>query len=375
MRARSSSTKNPGRHDLGAAQDRKSRRTGRRQLRRDGNVRRQSARGLCRPVRDASFGRQPRRGAGEVRGRPRSGTARSAAVRQRRRKRIPRDSASTPRTTRPRASRRPDRCPSSVAKPFLRRRARRSSWAHRARRKRGPPDPAPWGPHGGSRALKYSLQPLSSRWRFACAALWLARRTRPLRRRDAGQVRLHVVPRKSPGIAAITRAARRALRNGAKVGSVSRRLHRELCGLSFRARPGARDCWRGPSRARRINHCDAAPKPTSPAPPLFFPCTTRSLRRSTRSRRAARGRDRSDDSAPARNTASCVSADVPLPTMSRQRSTSARQPSASASRLTSSITCSSSSATVIAPCPRCRRTCRARRSAAPATCSPPRWRA
>ena len=46
------------RHDLGAAQDREPRRAGRRDLRRDGDVRRQSARGLRGPVRHASLRRQ-----------------------------------------------------------------------------------------------------------------------------------------------------------------------------------------------------------------------------------------------------------------------------------------------------------------------------
>ena len=45
-----------GRHDLGAAQDRESRRASRRDLGGDGTVLRQSARGLCRPVRDPSVG-------------------------------------------------------------------------------------------------------------------------------------------------------------------------------------------------------------------------------------------------------------------------------------------------------------------------------
>ena len=46
----------PRRHDLGAAQDRKPRRASWRDLGGDGIMRRQSARGLCRPVCDPSFG-------------------------------------------------------------------------------------------------------------------------------------------------------------------------------------------------------------------------------------------------------------------------------------------------------------------------------
>ena len=46
----------PRRHDLGAAQDRGPRRACGRDLGGDGNVRRQPARGVCRPVRDPSFG-------------------------------------------------------------------------------------------------------------------------------------------------------------------------------------------------------------------------------------------------------------------------------------------------------------------------------
>src|SRR3981189_3237647 len=54
------------RHDLGAAQDGRRGRAGRLALRRDGNVRGQSALRLCRPVLDPPLGRQPRRGAGQV---------------------------------------------------------------------------------------------------------------------------------------------------------------------------------------------------------------------------------------------------------------------------------------------------------------------
>ena len=63
------------RHDLGAAQDRRPRRTAARHFGGDGNVRRQSARGLCRSVRHASVGRRAGRGAGEIRRRPRSRAA------------------------------------------------------------------------------------------------------------------------------------------------------------------------------------------------------------------------------------------------------------------------------------------------------------
>ena len=71
-------TKNPDAMISALAQDRGPRRIAGRDLGRDGNVRRQSARGICRPVRDASVGRPPRRCAGEVRRRARSGPARAA---------------------------------------------------------------------------------------------------------------------------------------------------------------------------------------------------------------------------------------------------------------------------------------------------------
>ena len=60
------------RHDLGAAQDRGPRRDRRRQFRRDGNVHRQSARGIFQYFRHPPVGRCARRGAGEIRRRPRS---------------------------------------------------------------------------------------------------------------------------------------------------------------------------------------------------------------------------------------------------------------------------------------------------------------
>ena len=70
------------------------------------------------------------------------------------------------------------------------------------------------------------------------------------------------------------------------------------------------------------------------------------------------------------------SAEVPCSTIVRQCSTASRQPSASASGVTSAITCSSISATVIAPSPLdAVRRCRARHSAARAICSRPRSRA
>ncbi|MGY3460993.1 Zn-dependent protease with chaperone function [Bradyrhizobium sp. LM3.4] len=62
----------PGRHDLGAAQDRKPRRAAGRNLGGDGALRRQSARGLCRPVCHSPIGAVPSRRAGQVRRRPRS---------------------------------------------------------------------------------------------------------------------------------------------------------------------------------------------------------------------------------------------------------------------------------------------------------------
>ena len=54
------------RHDHGAAQDREPRRASRRNVRGHGAVRRQSARRICRPVRDPSVGRRARQGAGAV---------------------------------------------------------------------------------------------------------------------------------------------------------------------------------------------------------------------------------------------------------------------------------------------------------------------
>ena len=60
------------RHDHGAAQDREPRRASRRHLGGDGTLRRQSARGICRSVRDPSVGGYARQGAGAVRRRPRS---------------------------------------------------------------------------------------------------------------------------------------------------------------------------------------------------------------------------------------------------------------------------------------------------------------
>ena len=68
----------PRRHDLGAAQDRRPRRAGGRNLRGHGNVHRQSPRGLCRPVRHPSVDRKPDRRADSVCRRPRSRPARPA---------------------------------------------------------------------------------------------------------------------------------------------------------------------------------------------------------------------------------------------------------------------------------------------------------
>ena len=62
----------PRRHDLGATQDREPRRTSRRDLRGDGTMRRQSARGFCRPVCDPSIDRFPGAGTGEICRRTRS---------------------------------------------------------------------------------------------------------------------------------------------------------------------------------------------------------------------------------------------------------------------------------------------------------------
>src|SRR5437899_1352211 len=63
------------RHDLGAAQDRGPRRAARRDLGGDGALRRQSARGFCRPVRHPPLGAVADRQAGAVRRRPRPRTA------------------------------------------------------------------------------------------------------------------------------------------------------------------------------------------------------------------------------------------------------------------------------------------------------------
>ncbi len=59
-------------HDFRAAQDRRPRRNPRRQFRRDGNVHRQSARGIFQYFRHPPLGRRARRGAGEIRRRARS---------------------------------------------------------------------------------------------------------------------------------------------------------------------------------------------------------------------------------------------------------------------------------------------------------------
>jgi heat shock protein HtpX len=67
-----------GRHDLGAAQDREPRRIAGRDLRCHGAVPRQSARRLCRPVRDPSLDPVALRQAGAVCRRPRSGPAGAA---------------------------------------------------------------------------------------------------------------------------------------------------------------------------------------------------------------------------------------------------------------------------------------------------------
>src|SRR5437899_1616446 len=67
-----------GRHDLRPAQDREPRRASRRDLGGDGIMRRQPARGICRPVCHPSFGGFPCAGAGQIRGRTRSRTAGAA---------------------------------------------------------------------------------------------------------------------------------------------------------------------------------------------------------------------------------------------------------------------------------------------------------
>ena len=72
--------------DLGAAQDRGPRRTARRHLRGDGDVHRQSARGVLRPVLDPPIGREPRQGTGRDRRRPRSRPDRAARRRTSRRR-------------------------------------------------------------------------------------------------------------------------------------------------------------------------------------------------------------------------------------------------------------------------------------------------
>jgi hypothetical protein len=74
----------PRRHDLCAAQDRGPRRASRRDLGGDGIMRRQSARGICRPVRDPSLGGFPGPGAGQIRRRARSRTAGTAVGSHRR---------------------------------------------------------------------------------------------------------------------------------------------------------------------------------------------------------------------------------------------------------------------------------------------------
>jgi len=61
----------PGRHDSGAAQDRRPRRTSRRYLRRNGDVRRQSARGIHRSVFDSPADRAAHQGVGRGDGRAR----------------------------------------------------------------------------------------------------------------------------------------------------------------------------------------------------------------------------------------------------------------------------------------------------------------
>ena len=81
----------PGRHDLGAAQDREPRRAQPRHLGGDGDVHRQPARGLFRPFRHPPADRRPHRGAGEICRRARSrsaelaGAGRARAARLRRR--------------------------------------------------------------------------------------------------------------------------------------------------------------------------------------------------------------------------------------------------------------------------------------------------
>jgi hypothetical protein len=71
------------RHDLGTTQDRVPRRIAGRDIFGDGNVHRQSARGFWRIVRYPSERRKPRRGAGQIRRRPRPRPDRAAAAKRR----------------------------------------------------------------------------------------------------------------------------------------------------------------------------------------------------------------------------------------------------------------------------------------------------
>ncbi len=75
-------TKESRRHDLGAAQDRESRRASRRDLGGDGIMPRQPARGLCRPVCDPPFRGSARPGAGQICRRTRPWTAGPAVGRK-----------------------------------------------------------------------------------------------------------------------------------------------------------------------------------------------------------------------------------------------------------------------------------------------------
>ena len=76
------------RHDFGVAQDRRPRRVAGRDIRSHGNVHRQSARGFRRIVRYPSDGRKPGRGTGQIRRRSQSRSARAAAKRKAKGRRI-----------------------------------------------------------------------------------------------------------------------------------------------------------------------------------------------------------------------------------------------------------------------------------------------
>ena len=155
----------------------------------DGNVRRQSARGLCRPVRDASLDRPARRRAGEIRRRARSrarSQCRSSMASPNRRLR-PRSKPPFPTG---RSARR------AAAESRSCRRARRSSSAHR-RRNRPLPSPAHGDPlvaHADRKMIRRTALAGANSGREPRRRLRLLRRSGRLFGRDAGQVRLHELP-------------------------------------------------------------------------------------------------------------------------------------------------------------------------------------